>query len=220
MNTLIPTNCNSTNWINLRNKFLESLREAMTRHLIDEDIVDILVLLNSIPCIVTSSSCSGRIALFAANAPGDKKRGGIVAKWHKPITVDEFLQVLRRAGLDNYRFVWVSAQPLILALYTCSLSIANELLRMAERLGLKYSGMKIREKSIYIMILGTERVDIPLRVDNNVFIDLNDIKEISSIVDILNTYLVLAKRKLARLKRGLATSLTLVRKECEEATLH
>ena len=219
MNTL-GSICSSVEWRSLRNHLLDTLRRATIKGLVDPDILDELNILNNISCIVTSSSCSGRIALFAATSPGDKRGGGIVAKWHRPITSKELLQALGQEMLRKYEFVWVSAQPIIIALHTCDLEIANELIRISDRVGFKYSGMKITNKSYYVMIIGTERIDIPLRVGGNVFIDPSDAERIESLVKILNTYLSLAKRKLDRLKRALATSYTMLEKRCEEATLY
>ncbi|BEP18169.1 hypothetical protein PYJP_15210 [Pyrofollis japonicus] len=212
--------CTSIEWAELRDRLKSNLKNALSKNEVDQDIVDILMLLNSIDCIATSSSCSGRIVVIAAPSPGDKKKGGIQAKWHTTITVHDLIPVLDRLiQRDKYDFIWISAQPIILSIHTCSFSLASTIVRLVESIGFKYSGIKPHKNSYNILVLGTERIDIPIKIRENIFIKELNINNIAIITNILNTYLSLVKRKIQRLKRVLAASLHLLEEKCEEATL-
>lgn len=211
--------CKSREWRELRRSLLSSLDKAIRENKVDSDILDLLEVLNSIYCIATTSSCSGRIAVFSAPLPGDKKHGGIIEKWHRSVSLNELIAAINKAIKINNSFIWASAQPVIITLHACSFHVAAEILAIAERTGFKYSGLKIAKNSFYITILGTERVDIPIRINSNVFIDVNDVSKLRSVMDILNTYLSLAKKKLTRLKRAVAANAHILGSICEEATL-
>ncbi|WP_048061340.1 tRNA(Phe) 7-((3-amino-3-carboxypropyl)-4-demethylwyosine(37)-N(4))-methyltransferase [Hyperthermus butylicus] len=212
--------CNTVEWARLRRNYLDRLIDDIRRGLVDSDIVDLLDALNSVECIVTTSSCSGRIAVFAAPSPGNKRLGGIVHSWHRRINVDEFYTAIRTALDTSYRFVWASAQPVILALYTCSEAVAKLVVDVAVSAGFKYAFYRRASSGkYYVLILGVERIDIPLSIGGKQIIPLSK-EKLHDVVDVLNTYLTLAKSKLRRLKRAVATSITVLKGSCEEATLH
>lgn len=200
--------CGSHEWRRLRLRLLARLEDDLGEGLVDEDIVPILRLLNSSECIATSSSCSGRIAVFAAPSPGDKARGGIVAKWHRRVEPRELMEAVEEAlrGLPG-GFVWASAQPVVLALHACSQEAAEAVVRAAVRAGFKYTGYRLGSiGDYYVTVQGVERIDVPLRV-GGVEVPIG----YDALASLLNTYLSLAKAKLERLHRSLAAELPLLR---------
>ena len=211
--------CSTAEWATLRKRYLDRLANDIRRGLVDNDIVDLLNMLNSVDCIVTTSSCSGRIAVFAAPSPGDKRLGGIVRSWHRRIGVDEFYAATSMALNKGYKFVWASAQPVILALYTCNEIIAKLVVDIAASAGFKYAFYRRTSNKYYVLILGVERIDIPISIGGKQVIPLGN-DNLHIIVDTLNTYLTLAKSKLQRLKRAVAVSIPALMGSCEEATLH
>jgi len=212
---LPPSTCNTESWTKLRDQLREGFTHALKDNKIDSDIVDLLLALNSIPTIATSSSCSGRIAVFSAPSPGDKRRGGIVYKWHRPVSPMELGKAIEEAVKIGYRHVWVSAQPPILALHTCCIRLAELIADIAIQAGYKYTGYKFTSRSYYMFIIGFERIDVPVSFNNRIIIDLN----YTILADMLNTYLLLGKRKLDRLRRAISSSLDMLQRGCEEATL-
>ncbi len=200
--------CSSEQWRQLRSRLVSRLSSEASRGLVDPDILPVLEALNSVPCIVTSSSCSGRIAVFSAPSPGDKRRGGIVAKWHRRVTVKELREATR---LASGRFAWVSAQPVILAFHSCSLAAAQALVEAAEAAGFKYAGYRFTHVSYYGIIKGAERVDLPLEAVSAM--------GLGQAAALLNEYLTLTKARLERLKRAVASVLPVLSGACDEATL-
>ncbi len=174
------------------------MREA-SGGLVDPDILDILYSFNSMRCVTTVSSCSGRIVVISAPLPGDKKHGGIVASWHRPVTVEELMEAIR---LARHVFTWVSVQPVVLALYVHGRREAEAVAEALVKAGMKYTGLRPAHtcsETYYVFSMGTERLDIPVSFRGHRLIGDRDI---AVIVEMLNTYLSLAKRKLESLRRA------------------
>jgi len=192
--------CKTVEWAQLRRSLLGRLREDMARKRVDEEIVPILAALNSSEVFVTASSCSGRIAVFAAPSPQDKKRGGIIAAWHRPVTLREFTRALADAMKTGHPYVWASAQPPLLALHTCRFSCADEAADVAARHGFKYSGYRYlrRSKSYYMVIRGQARIDVPFRAGSREILS-SEPQLLERIVYVLNLYHGRARRELGRL---------------------
>ena len=212
---LQPNTCNTDSWRLLREQLRSSFTHALREDKIDKDIVDILSAINSVPCIATSSSCSGRIAVFSAPSPGDKRRGGIVYKWHQTVDPASLKEAIDKAIATGHKYVWASAQPPIIALHTCCIELAELLANIAINSGYKYTGYKFTSRSYYMFIIGSERIDIPILFDGKLVINPDYVL----LANLLNSYLVLGKRKLNRLRRALSSTLDLLMKGCEEATL-
>ncbi|KSW11764.1 hypothetical protein CF15_02855 [Pyrodictium occultum] len=153
--------------------------------------------------------------MFSAPTPGDKRHGGIVRKWHKPIGPQELEEAVREAMNANHSYLWAAAQPPILALHTCSIAMAELLASIAVRAGYKYTGYRYTSRSYYMFIFGTERIDIPIMFRGRFVATRN----YSLLAELLNSYLALGKRKLDRLRRAIASMLDVLRTGCEEATL-
>ncbi len=192
--------CDVNAWNRLRRKFLSRLEGDISRGLIDPDILDVVAALNTIECLVSASSCSGRIGLFAAPLPGDKKHGGLVARWHRRIALGELLEALRMVGSE--RFVWLSVQPLILTLYACGWSTVEKVVAAFENVGFKYVCVKpTKYRGVYyVTIMGTERIDIPVHYGGKKLLE----EKINDIVGVLNAYITLTKSKLDRLRRAVS----------------
>ena len=189
--------CGSPEWRRLRGRLLTRLARDAGEGLVDSDILDVLVSVNSCPLLATSSSCSGRIALIAAPAPGDKKRGGVVARWHRRVRPEELRSAAEEALAGGHGFVWVSAQPVMLELYSCRLDVALEVVGAAVRLGFKYSGVRPSRNGFYVVhIASTERIDVPLRGPGGLMVEPGE-----ALAELLNSYLTLTKARLGRLRR-------------------
>jgi tRNA(Phe) wybutosine-synthesizing methylase Tyw3 len=110
--------------------------------------------------------------------------------------------------------VWISAQPLILALYTPFEELAELVVSASQRVGLKYSGYRrVKSGLYYVTILGTERIDIPLSYGGKKLCTLDSLDLVASVV---NSYLMLAKRKLERFRRILSTLVDEARQLCTQ----
>ncbi len=202
------------NWGLFREKYLQRLKRDIDAGMVDTDIADILVALNSIPCIVTTSSCSGRIVVIAAKTPHDKRSSSFVFKSHKKITMDDLERVIEGLVKDGFReeFVWISVQPVILHMYVCGYLNAVSVMRIFESIGFKYACMKPtrHENVFYVHISGTERLDIPL------FLIKSKTSDVERTVILLNTYLSFTKSKVERLRKAVASLRGIMRLEDAE----
>ncbi len=202
-------------WCKLRALKLSRLVDEASKGLIDSDILGVLVAFNTIPCVVTVSSCSGRIVFISAPKPGDKKHGGIVAKWHRRVELNEVLEALKLANLQDY--VWLSVQPAVLALYVYGTDNAFKLADILVKTGFKYTGVRRLSScpsTYYVLSMGAERLDVPLIFKGKKIVDDG---RLEVVVDMVNSLLTLAKQKLENLKRAaVVAALTL---DCDEATL-
>ena len=205
-------------WKLLRRRYISRLLKEAGQGVVDPDILTILVKLNSCKHIVTTSSCSGRIVLIAAPNPKDKYAGTIVAKWHRPIKFNEFIHAVNSSKSLGAKFVWVSVQPPILTLYTCSVGCARQIVRATSLAGFKYSCYATSANNfLHVRVIGTTRIDIPLFYKGEKLVNNYEL-----IVDLLNEYIYFAKQSLERLKRILATLLATscrAHEEYDEATL-
>jgi tRNA wybutosine-synthesizing protein 3 len=201
--------CETRQWKNLSFKLKARLASEAERGLVDRDILPAIYALNSKSCIATASSCSGRIAIVSAPSPGDKARGGVVAKWHRTVTVEELLRAL--TSLDpNQNFVWVTVQPPMITLYTCSRDAANTLVRYMLKAGFKYTCSRAVDLgngaiAYYISVFSTERVDIPIYFRGSAIVNPRT-GTVRQLADLVNTYLSLSKQKLERLIRAVAVA--------------
>ncbi len=192
-------------WCNLKKRYLSRLVKDILSGLVDRDIIDLLLLINSCKFFVTTSSCSGRIIIVSAPLPGDKRRGGIVTCWHERVNAGELERTLNKileASRNN--IVWISVQPLIITMYAYDEYAALRFTKIALEHGYKYSGYRrVSEGFYYVTIVGTERLDIPL-----MFKGVHVVNDYKVLVDILNTYLTLTKVKLHSFKRRVTALIT------------
>ncbi len=198
--------CREPHWRQLRGRHLTRLAGDIAADRVDRDIVDLLLALNACPHVVTTSSCSGRIAVFAAPDPADKRRGGILRSWHRRVGVSELADAVEEALVTGHPYVWVSAQPPLLALYACSHAVADSIAALLEQAGFKYAGYRFSRagRAYYITVHGTDRIDVPIRVKNVYLAGRPSREWIAGLASLLNTYLDRAKRSLERLKSALS----------------
>ncbi|NOZ88507.1 MAG: hypothetical protein GXO15_01130 [Crenarchaeota archaeon] len=194
----------------VRSRHLERLKGDLENGRVDPDIADILVSLNTCSRIVTTSSCSGRIALIAAPEPGDKRGGGVVASWHRRVEPGEISDALSK--VSGMRFVWLSVQPPMLNVLVCGIELALAAVEAFQRVGFKYSGLRPTATGFYLVhVASTERVDIPIMFQGQAFTPVTP-----QLVEMLNTYLSLGKAKLERMRRAAASLLALCSADPQE----
>lgn len=194
--------CRTKGWRELRRLYTARLVEEAGRGLVDPDILPLLVSLNTCSRLVTTSSCSGRIVVIAAPEPGDKRGSRFLGRWHRRISGRELREALLQwAG--SARFVWASAQPPILSLYTCSLDTAELVVEAAHRAGFKYSCYHGRDV-YHVRVLGTSRIDVPIIYNGERLIGDD---KYDTLAGMLNEYLYLGKVVLDRFRRSVTSLL-------------
>ncbi|MEA2052449.1 MAG: hypothetical protein U9O90_06470 [Euryarchaeota archaeon] len=183
--------------------FEEQKKKALERLRIrgaDEEVAEIIVVLNRLDDFYTTSSCSGRVALICIPEIGAKREAEFIGKWHRAVTKEEVSEAIKTPKKGE---IWLISQSPILHVSCRGLEKAKTLLRVAIESGFKYSGIKAISKDngkVMVEIMSTERMDVPLGKDNEIFCSDT---YIAYIVQKANFMLTRGKAKLKRFYYGL-----------------
>jgi tRNA wybutosine-synthesizing protein 3 len=177
-----------------KEKALDSLRIAKIDNKVDKKILSILDLINDSDEFFTSSSCAGRIVLLEIPKIGDKRNAKFVGIWHRKIKSNELLSSLKEAKTG---LLWLIAQSPILHISTKTRDAADKLIKIANASGFKNSAFKSVTKNFVVEICSTERLDAPIGKDGILFCN----KEyLNLLVKIANEVIVKSDLKLNRFK--------------------
>ncbi|NJE86021.1 hypothetical protein E3E23_09330 [Thermococcus sp. CX2] len=178
-----------------REKAMAGLREALEEGKVDEDIIPLLEKINSLENYFTTSSCSGRISVMEMPEFGDKVNAVWLGKWHREVELGEVLEAIKKHSSGQ---LWFMVRSPILHVSARTLEDAVKLLNLAISLGFKYSNIKsVSHKKLVVEIRSTERMDVPLGEDGELWVDED---YIARIVGIANDQLRRFKGKLKRLE--------------------
>ena len=181
-----------------RSKALQTLYRDLERGRVDLDLLPILSLLNSSPNYYTTSSCSGRIQVASTRIPGEKFKMIVIAKWHRPISVQELEGLLRFAA---YPDIWLSVQGPILHVACKTMKDAVKLVNMARDSGFKHSGIQgVGRTRVMVEVLSAERVEAPLRLNG---VEALNSEILEEFVARINEVLLKGKSRLRRLATAL-----------------
>jgi len=177
---------------------MKKLRAALIERRVDDDIVDLLLLINSIKGVHTTSSCSGRIGIMETPEIGAKPKARWLLKEHRTITYEEVLKSLKnvREGLILFK-----VQSPIFHVVCENLKIARRVHYYGMESGFKYTNYRALSDSgrILVEINGTENISVPLGIDGKLLVDEEYIR---FLVDVGNQVLMRGKRKLERLRES------------------
>ncbi|GAB6100960.1 hypothetical protein JCM16138_01830 [Thermococcus atlanticus] len=174
---------------------MEGLRRALAENKVDGDIIPLLEEINSLDNYFTTSSCSGRISVMEMPHFGDKVNSVWLGKWHREVTVGEVLEAIGRHSKGQ---LWFLVRSPILHVSAKTMEDAVKLLNLAIGLGFKYSNIKsVSHKKLLVEIRSTERMDVPLGSDGELWVDEEYIKKI---VNLANAQVRRIKGKLKRLE--------------------
>ncbi|WP_297506470.1 hypothetical protein [Thermococcus sp.] len=174
---------------------MEGLRKALAEDKVDHDIIPLLEKINALDNYFTTSSCSGRISVMEMPHFGDKLNSLWLGKWHREVTVEEVLEAI---GRHNSGQLWFLVRGPILHVAARTMEDAVKLLNLAIGIGFKYSNIKsVSHKKLLVEIRSTERMDVPLGENGELWVDEEYIEKI---VDLANAQLRRFKGKLKRLE--------------------
>jgi len=148
---------------------LTELEDALQQGRVDTEVVPLLEAVNSLPDLVTTSSCAGRVQLISAPTLGDKLGSEVLGKWHGEVTAEQLASAYER--WDGKGTLLLMAQPLLLHVRCRDLGSAVLLRNSAQASGLKFSTIRSlkldqggapAEWGIVVECLGTERMEVPL----------------------------------------------------------
>lgn len=140
----------------LKHKLLEKLEEEGC----DKEVEQYLDLVNSVPELVTSSSCYGRIVLI--DLPDNtKKNARFLWKKHRPVSFEEAWEALKAV---EGKFVWFKADSLILHISCKDVETADKFLKAKSRAGMKRGGIfSIAPERVQIELEGTYKMSVPVK---------------------------------------------------------
>lgn len=178
----------------------ESLRiliNAIRENKVDDDIIDLLFLINSINGVYTTSSCSGRIGVIEEPKIGAKPLSRWLLKEHRPVTFEEVKESLKNA---QNGIIFLKVQPPIFHVVAESMEIAKKLHEIGLSSGFKYTTFKALNKGrTLVEINGTEYLTVPLGRDGKTLIS-DEYLEFS--VNLGNRMLERSKSRLPRLEEN------------------
>ncbi|WP_297435975.1 hypothetical protein [Thermococcus sp.] len=182
---------------------MEGLRRALAENKVDGDIIPLLEEINSLENYFTTSSCSGRISVMEMPQFGDKLNSVWLGKWHREVTVEEVMEAIGRHRSGQ---LWFLVRSPILHIGARTMDDAVRLLNLAIGLGFKYSNIKsVSHRKLLVEIRSTERMDVPLGEDGELWVGEEYIERI---VDIANEQVRRFKGKLKRLEGEIERSNT------------
>ncbi|KAG6975009.1 hypothetical protein JG687_00000041 [Phytophthora cactorum] len=154
---------------------LQAMEDKSPKGCIDEPIVDMIKTINAHPDYVTSSSCSGRIAVFcgeAGTSNGTEAGTDLITKggkWliaeHATITFDQLTAALRSpdANSSTSNMIIFKHEPFIMHVVCRDLDAAKELLQWGIASGFRESGVVLGNRKIMCAIRTTANgLEIPL----------------------------------------------------------
>jgi tRNA wybutosine-synthesizing protein 3 len=127
-----------------------------------------LASINEIPSYYTTSSCAGRIVLMQIPKIGDKKHALFLGKWHQSVSVDELTNTIPKYKKDQ---LWLLAQPPIFHIGAEHPEAADTMVQLGVSSGFKHSSIKTMKDQIIVELLSTERADIPLGENGQLFVN-------------------------------------------------
>jgi tRNA wybutosine-synthesizing protein 3 len=141
----------------LKSYALRKLDEALSRNEVDEPIIPLLNTINSLEDYFTTSSCAGRIVLMKIPKSGRKNEAEFLFKTHFPTEPRVVLKALESLPEES---VWFKQEPFIIHVSARDLDKALKLLELAQRSGLKHSGIiSIKPERVVLEIQSTERIE-------------------------------------------------------------
>jgi tRNA wybutosine-synthesizing protein 3 len=134
-------------FLDAKEQALKSLDKACGEQKVDEGILPLLELINSIEGCYTSSSCAGRIVLLEIPQIGDKRGATFLGIWHRTIQPEELKAAADQA---SHGLLWLLAQAPILHIGVQTPELADTLVKTAVSCGFKNSAVKSTGKKIII----------------------------------------------------------------------
>ena len=175
---------------------LVSLFTAMKEGKVDKDIIDLLLLINSIRGIYTTSSCSGRIGIIEEPALGAKPLSRWLIKVHREMTFEEAKKALEKA---KEGLIFLKNQPPIFHVVAEDLEKAKKLHELGLASGFKYTTFKVISNRYLVEINATEYLTAPLGRNGKVLVSDDYLR---FALEIGNSMLRRSKSRLPRLMKN------------------
>lgn len=148
-----------------KGKALRKFKKALEKKEVDEPIIYLLKLINSLDDYYTTSSCAGRVILL--HEFGTRKIDtNFIIKEHDKIDISGLLskELLNEIFSNGFRGrIWLNQEPFIIHIVARNLERGIEMLNLGLKAGLKHSGIFVFKKGRYILELnGTQQMSVPI----------------------------------------------------------
>ncbi|CAL1528257.1 unnamed protein product [Lymnaea stagnalis] len=135
---------------------------------VDDALIDIVDLINSLPQYFTTSSCSGRIILFENHSDEVQKKG---CKWlyvsHDPVQLENISEALK----DAENVTTLKFEPMVMHIQCQTLESAQKMHQAAVSSGFRNSGITIGTKGkIMMAVRSTHSLEAPLASEGQVLV--------------------------------------------------
>jgi len=135
---------------------------------IDEHIAALCNIINSKKNFYTTSSCSGRIAIYRLPDSGKKNETEWLFITHDEATLTEIMKHLENLPEED---VWFRFEPLIIHVAARTLDDAAMLLKLVQSVGMKRAGIIAVGERYVLEIIGTERIDTVIAKQGDLLVD-------------------------------------------------
>jgi tRNA wybutosine-synthesizing protein 3 len=183
-------------WRFFKKRFWNRLLEDLEIGYLDNDLLPLLLRLNSDRNIYTLSSCSGRVVLSDSTYPWSREETSVVFKKHDTVSVDEIRSVVEKPVV---RRLWINVNGPIIHVSVLKPKYVRLLLKIARNAGLKHSGiLSINKYKGYILeLMSGVKFTHLLKIDDMVF----DGGSLEKLVDIVNKIYLEGRKTLDRLAK-------------------
>lgn len=154
-----------------KQKYLKDLKSGLKdkskKGFIDEEIKELVTTINKEPDYYTTSSCSGRILLYTISKDRKKNETEWLLVSHNIVSETEIRKAIKNLPQE---IVFFRFEPLILHIVCKTMDVAQNLLQICGKCGLKHSGAITLGKRIIVEIIGNGRLDAPIAKDSKLLI--------------------------------------------------
>lgn len=175
----------------LKKHHTQTLKDAISKDLVDAPVIPFLLKVVEIPDIYTSSSCSGRLMLLGGDEDESKKVSGFVNRYHRLVTFEEI-----KRDIDNFNtgYLWLKVEPFIFHFATKDYTKAKEILDFCREQGLKKAGIiSAKEGRFTCEVTHTVFMSTLVKIDTKQLVSEDYLK---TIIDIANKKLATNFKKL------------------------
>ena len=145
---------------------------------IDKRIVKLCNIINSSNDYYTTSSCSGRIMLYARKSFKKNETEWIYVS-HEAVKFSDVKKALNKAGIPK-ETMWLKAEPMIIHICAKTDGKAAEMLNIAKECGFKRAGIIAMGKRTIIEITSTEIIDALISGKGKMLVDDAYVKKLIS----------------------------------------
>ena len=150
-------------WTDIRRHHLEKLRTALERGEVDQGIIPVLKAINRRECLVSRSSCYGRLHITLERDIIRKGYGTTLLKAHGPLEWEAVREAFNKVRKG---VIWLNVEGTIIHVAAKEVTEGMKLLDIAIRSGYRESSIySISDRGVTVEILMGEKTSIPLYID-------------------------------------------------------